>query len=248
MENLGYRIKEKSYDIDYIIKLINKEESHHIIDGTRVKTEGLRLKSFASKELKCVSCGRKADRFEIAANFTQDNWHLTLWSDNVQMTKDHIIPKSKGGANTLDNIQIMCTSCNNRKGNVLSKDDLKKGKFKPDSCNTPINKKNFLHLTDETKETQALVELKQRFPDIRQSTDRVRKFSRINNTNAFFIDQHHPLFLEALDLGILNDISMLLDYHFQLVRIMKIGVHHKEFRMIPLKVRRKILKEYKETK
>ena len=31
------------------------------------------------------------------------------------MTKDHIIPKSKGGKNELSNYQTMCTYCNNEK-------------------------------------------------------------------------------------------------------------------------------------
>jgi len=35
------------------------------------------------------------------------------------MTKDHIIPKSAGGANHMDNLQTMCDQCNNRKGSKL---------------------------------------------------------------------------------------------------------------------------------
>ena len=35
----------------------------------------------------------------------------------VLITKDHIIPKSKGGKDKLDNYQTMCVRCNKRKGN-----------------------------------------------------------------------------------------------------------------------------------
>lgn len=33
----------------------------------------------------------------------------------VLMTKDHIIPKSKGGANDISNYQTMCKRCNEAK-------------------------------------------------------------------------------------------------------------------------------------
>lgn len=37
----------------------------------------------------------------------------------VLMTKDHIIPKSKGGADDISNYQTMCERCNEAKGNRL---------------------------------------------------------------------------------------------------------------------------------
>ena len=37
--------------------------------------------------------------------------------EEVLFTKDHIIPKSKGGKNHISNYQTMCEPCNSEKGN-----------------------------------------------------------------------------------------------------------------------------------
>lgn len=40
------------------------------------------------------------------------------------MTEDHIVPKQRGGADTDDNIQLLCNWCNSKKGHRLTHDEL----------------------------------------------------------------------------------------------------------------------------
>ena len=49
-------------------------------------------------------------------------YHLNLYAVNdkgeeVLMTKDHILPKSLGGPDHLNNMQSMCKRCNENKSN-----------------------------------------------------------------------------------------------------------------------------------
>ncbi len=40
-----------------------------------------------------------------------------------QATVDHVVPKSKGGSEDFDNLQLLCRKCNQDKGDTLLLDD-----------------------------------------------------------------------------------------------------------------------------
>ncbi len=91
---------------------------------TLTNTHGMQL--FKSKGTDCVCCGAKGAYFRKEktkgpSSSYYCNWHLNLYAINeygeeVLMTKDHILAKSLGGENEIDNYQPMCQNCNSKKG------------------------------------------------------------------------------------------------------------------------------------
>ena len=53
------------------------------------------------------------------AVFARDNWTCQYCGAHSNLTVDHVIPRSKGGVSSWDNIVASCAPCNRRKGNAL---------------------------------------------------------------------------------------------------------------------------------
>lgn len=99
---------------------------HNIPHYTTVKMGAHRYQLFALKGTDCVKCGIKGKFFALERAIVYDTlkFHFNLYgidncNNEVMITKDHIIPKSKGGKNTLDNYQPLCYRCNQHKGNKI---------------------------------------------------------------------------------------------------------------------------------
>lgn len=45
-------------------------------------------------------------------------WYCGKEIEPSKLTKDHVFPRSKGGANDMDNIIMVCKTCNSSKGNM----------------------------------------------------------------------------------------------------------------------------------
>ena len=92
------------------------------IGGDLVKMTSQRYKLF-NKSTICVTCGCEGTFFVKEKHRNDELYHLNLYAivDGfaVLMTKDHIIPKSKGGKNHLTNYQTMCQPCNQEKADTV---------------------------------------------------------------------------------------------------------------------------------
>lgn len=93
-------------------------------DGLPLRIRKMSLKSFL-KGFECSCCGAKPLYFCIEKHTDSKHVHfLTLYVERPdgyidRMTADHIIPKSKGGSDDLDNLQPMCYTCNTTKGDKI---------------------------------------------------------------------------------------------------------------------------------
>lgn len=79
---------------------------------------GLRAKAF-----KAYKEGRWNihDLMEMNVSKIKDNnfcWYCGKNMSPSELTKDHVFPRSKGGENNMDNIIMVCKSCNSSKGNM----------------------------------------------------------------------------------------------------------------------------------
>lgn len=107
--------------------------------GYPVKMSSQRYQLFHNEGTTCVNCGLTGTFFALEQKVKNKDkrCHFNLYGINsngheVLFTKDHIIPKSKGGKNVLSNYQVMCYKCNEEKGGNTEKEikeiaEIKKG-------------------------------------------------------------------------------------------------------------------------
>jgi 5-methylcytosine-specific restriction endonuclease McrA len=68
-----------------------------------------------------VRVPRDAHRRKITrrAVFARDSWTCQYCGSHSNLTVDHVIPRSKGGTSSWENIVASCAPCNRRKGDRL---------------------------------------------------------------------------------------------------------------------------------
>lgn len=95
------------------------------LDGDIIKGNSQRYQTFFTKGTKCICCGIEGRYFAKEKVGCDKSYHLNLYAidkngEEVLMTKDHILPKSKGGRDHISNYQPMCVKCNKAKGSNIA--------------------------------------------------------------------------------------------------------------------------------
>ena len=138
-ERQQYDRFHKKYTLEEVLSRVswNGKKITRDFDGNQVKLFSLRLRTFAVHGTVCVTCGLCGEFFALerhlatshyrkkgCMHFEASRYHFNLYGidddgEEILFTKDHIVPKSKGGADNLKNLQTMCIICNAEKGDSI---------------------------------------------------------------------------------------------------------------------------------
>lgn len=75
-----------------------------------------KMRVFLKKGVECPCCGLQAKYIVRGKAKCGGNHWILCAEDYYPFNIDHIIPRSKGGKNGIDNLQPMCYKCNSEKG------------------------------------------------------------------------------------------------------------------------------------
>lgn len=76
---------------------------------------------FTTTTTTCPTCGLEGSFWALQRSGNRP-FHLNLWGLDADLkprllTKDHVLPRSKGGLDEMSNYRTMCMRCNNKRGN-----------------------------------------------------------------------------------------------------------------------------------
>lgn len=124
------------FDVDEILSLRRPWEDTtktEFFAGERrlkVRMNSIRYHLFAQSRV-CACCGRVGTVMLLDVHGQiYSRAHFNLYAvengELILMTRDHIVPRSRGGQDVLENLQTLCTECNGKKGDRnLTLDELR---------------------------------------------------------------------------------------------------------------------------
>lgn len=119
-------VSPREYSVEEVLDHVTATETERTYDGYRVRMNSLRYHVFLRGRT-CPVCKAEGTVFLLQrndgdTNQPPDRAHFNLYArvgdDLVLMTKDHVVPRSRGGKDRLDNLVAMCVTCNSAKGSA----------------------------------------------------------------------------------------------------------------------------------
>lgn len=129
---LMYYYKELTIQEGFDVLMVPRDSRN--IDGMKVSApSGAALFHHCretSQKMVCFKCGVEADRWIVKHQHNDTNkppvvelFAYTKKKRLVMMTRDHIVPKSWGGLDVVENLRCACEPCNRDRKNVLTEED-----------------------------------------------------------------------------------------------------------------------------
>jgi len=118
---------KKIYEIDFVLSKVNdlKRTADKVnFNGDMIHMNSQRYHLFKERGTVCVACGLKGQYFVKEKTRKDYPYHFNLYgidenNEEMMLTKDHVMPKSKGGSNHISNYQTMCKKCNGEKADKV---------------------------------------------------------------------------------------------------------------------------------
>lgn len=128
-----------------------------------VKLNVKRFTTFKNNN-KCVACGLEGTKFLLEQCQDSETAHFNMYgvqnNQDILMTRDHVVPRSKGGGNTNENYATMCIICNNLKGD-LELNPSQIGELRDIlNNNLHLNRKQLNRLLSDAKQNMYIRDLK----------------------------------------------------------------------------------------
>jgi 5-methylcytosine-specific restriction endonuclease McrA len=101
-------LKEKAEVIEHA--------EHQLHSATSSMTRPVVIRLVAYVRIPRDTHRRKITRRAV---FARDEWTCQYCGSRSNLTVDHVVPRSKGGSSSWENIVASCAPCNRRKGNAL---------------------------------------------------------------------------------------------------------------------------------